>query len=341
MQYNHTHEKAKSFADKALERIAQEKLPCNPIMFEVWYVYYSGHNMDIVRAIDVMVQNQHALNEARLNELYNRLLNDTRRSEEVLSKAEGLVAETMTNVTEAASAVKHKTDDYAVDLQRSVTAMGSAKSAEDIREVATGLMSKAQKMVSENKQLEAQLLQSAQIMNQLREEMESMRREAMTDAMTGIANRKLFDSEVMRLIMNAHQEKKPLSLLMVDIDHFKAFNDNYGHQVGDQVLKLVARTLKEGVKGRDLPARYGGEEFAVVLPETELKAAEIVANALRRAVAEKDIVNRATGERLGKITLSVGAAELRRGEKPSALIERADHALYQAKGAGRNCVVVS
>lgn len=340
MQYNHTPDKAKSFAQKAMERIVQEKLPCNPVIFEVWYVYYSGHNMDVVRAIDVMVQNRTVLNEAKLNELHNQVLNDQRRTEAVLSKAEGLVAETMTNVSEAASAVKNKTHHYAEDLQKSVADMDEAKSPEAIREVASGIMHKAQKMVSENKQLEAKLLQSSQVMHQLREEMETVRRESMTDAMTGIANRKLFDSEVLRLVMTAHQDKKPLSLLMVDIDHFKSFNDNYGHLVGDQVLKLVARTLKDGVKGRDLPARYGGEEFAVVLPETELKAAEIVANALRRAVAEKDIINRTTGERLGKITLSVGAAELRRGEKPAALIERADHALYQAKGAGRNCVVV-
>jgi len=114
------------------------------------------------------------------------------------------------------------------------------------------------------------------VMQQLREEMESVRKEAMTDALTGISNRKLFDVEFYRMVNEAHVEKKPLTLLMIDIDFFKSFNDSYGHQVGDQVLKLVARTLKDGVKGRDLPARYGGEEFAVVLPETQLEGAVCV-----------------------------------------------------------------
>lgn len=341
VQYTHTPEKAKVYAEKALARIAAEKLPAQPIMFELWYVYYSAHNVDVVRAIDLVAQANAPFTEERCNEIYNRLLNNARRSEEVLSKAEGLVAETMSSVTEAASAVKHKTDDYESDIQQSVSAMEGAVTADDMREVAAGVVAKAHKMVAENKQLETQLVQSARMMQELREEMELVRREALTDSMTGIANRKLFDAEIGRLITTAHQDAKPLSLLMVDIDHFKNFNDTYGHQVGDQVLKLVARTLKDGVKGRDLPARYGGEEFAVVLPETDAQGAEIVANALRVAVAEKDIINRATGERLGKITLSVGTAQLKKGERPSGLIERADQALYLAKNAGRNRVVSS
>jgi diguanylate cyclase len=163
----------------------------------------------------------------------------------------------------------------------------------------------------------------------------------MTDALTGLANRKLFDVEFYRMVNEAHNNKRPLSLLMVDIDYFKSFNDTYGHQVGDQVLKLVARTLKDGVKGRDLPARYGGEEFSVVLPETEVEGAIKLANTLREAVAAKEILNRSTGERLGKITMSVGAAQLAANEKTAELIERADAALYKAKHAGRNQVIAA
>lgn len=341
LPYTHKADKAKIYAEKAMARITQEKLPALPPIFELWYVYYSGHNIDVVRTIDLMEQTKISFTEDRCRDLYNRLLNDARRSEEVLSKAEGIVAETMTNVSEAASAVKHKTQDYASEIELSASAMEGAKTADDIREVAQGMMAKAQRMVEENKALETQLVQSAQIMQQMRDEMELVRREALTDSMTGIANRKLFDAEISRLVGHSHQEAKPLSLLMIDIDHFKNFNDTYGHQVGDQVLKLVARTIKDGVKGRDLPARYGGEEFAVVLPETDAKGAEIVANALRIAVAEKDIINRTTGERLGKITLSVGTAQLKKGERPSSLIERADQALYTAKHAGRNRVISS
>lgn len=128
---------------------------------------------------------------------------------------------------------------------------------------------------------------------------------------------------------------------MIDIDHFKSFNDNFGHQIGDQVLRLVARTLTDGVKGRDIAARYGGEEFAIILPETPLSAGVTVGNALRKAVATKDVVNRNTGEKLGRITMSVGVAEYVPQENISELIERADAALYTAKQNGRNQVAAA
>jgi diguanylate cyclase len=128
---------------------------------------------------------------------------------------------------------------------------------------------------------------------------------------------------------------------MVDIDHFKSFNDNFGHQIGDQVLRLVARTLIEGVKGKDVAARYGGEEFVILLPDTTLPAGVAVGNSLRKAVATKDVINRSSGEKLGRITMSVGVAEFTPGEKITDLIERADAALYTAKHNGRNQVAAA
>lgn len=324
-----------------MERINRGSLPPTPSIFELWYVYESGQDAEVTRAIDIILKSGHDMTEDRCIEVHNRFLNTALRSEEALTKAEGLVAETITNVSSAATAVKNKTGENSASLENVATAFTSAKTPEEMKSVAQAMMMQAKKMIEENKALETKLTQSSSVMQQLRAEMETVRKEAMTDALTGIANRKQFDTDFYNMVTEAHGDGKALSLLMVDIDFFKSFNDNYGHQVGDQVLKLVARTLKDGVKGRDLPARYGGEEFAVVLPETELPAAIKLGNALREAVAAKEILNRATGERLGKITMSVGAAQLGVGEKTSELIERADAALYKAKGAGRNQVVAA
>ena len=128
-------------------------------------------------------------------------------------------------------------------------------------------------------------------------------------------------------------------LMLLDIDHFKRFNDTWGHQTGDQVLRLVAMTLKSNIKGKDLAARYGGEEFAAILPETDLEGAVIVADNIRKAVQAKELLKRSTNEKLGRITASFGVAMYKPGDSPSSLIERADRCLYAAKHAGRNRVL--
>jgi diguanylate cyclase len=126
---------------------------------------------------------------------------------------------------------------------------------------------------------------------------------------------------------------------MFDIDHFKSFNDSYGHLTGDQVLRLVGMSLKQTIKGQDITARYGGEEFAVVLPNTALRQALTVADHIRRAVMSKELKKKSTGEMLGRVTISVGVSMLKPGDDTDSLIERADACLYAAKRAGRNRVV--
>ena len=126
---------------------------------------------------------------------------------------------------------------------------------------------------------------------------------------------------------------------MADVDHFKQFNDRFGHLTGDQVLRLVAVAMKHNVKGQDIAARYGGEEFVIALPDTTLRSAVAVADQIRRGVMAKELIKRSSGERLGRVTLSVGIALLHTGDTPQSLIERADACLYAAKRQGRNRVV--
>jgi diguanylate cyclase len=190
-----------------------------------------------------------------------------------------------------------------------------------------------------NDALEARLTASQKEIALLRHDLESVRAESLSDPLTSLANRKHFDQALAKAIDDASIRAEPLSLLMTDIDHFKTFNDNHGHVTGDQVLRLVALVVKHNVKGQDIAARYGGEEFAVVLPNTMLRSAITVADHIRRAVMIKELMKRSTGERLGRVTVSVGVAALRPGDSMASLIERADACLYAAKRAGRNCVI--
>jgi diguanylate cyclase len=140
-------------------------------------------------------------------------------------------------------------------------------------------------------------------------------------------------------VQSALASGEPLSLLLFDIDHFKSFNDSYGHLTGDQVLRLVGLSMKQTIKGQDITARYGGEEFAVLLPNTALRQALTVADHIRRAVMAKELKKKSTGEILGRVTISVGVSMLKQGDDPDALIERADACLYAAKRNGRNRVI--
>ena len=141
--------------------------------------------------------------------------------------------------------------------------------------------------------------------------------------------------------MDSMATGKMLSLLMVDIDFFKKFNDEHGHQIGDEVIKLVARVLQSSIKGQDVAARYGGEEFSIILPDTSIQNAVSVGEHIRKSMASRKIVRRNSGKTFGNITLSIGAAQYEPGEAMSALIERADAALYQAKEGGRNRVMAA
>jgi diguanylate cyclase len=176
-------------------------------------------------------------------------------------------------------------------------------------------------------------------MQAMRNRMESVRMESLLDTLTGLANRRCFDERVEEAVREVVAEGGDLCILMGDVDHFKKFNDTWGHATGDQVLRLVAQCFKGNTKGRDTAARYGGEEFVVVLPQTSVDNAITIADQIRRSVESKKIVKRSTGETLGSITLSIGVAKYIPGEPIADTINRADACLYAAKRAGRNRVM--
>jgi len=157
--------------------------------------------------------------------------------------------------------------------------------------------------------------------------------------LTGLPNRLAFEDFSCDARLAAVESQRPLSVLLIDVDHFKRFNDDFGHGVGDQVLCLIAKVLRERVRDQDLPARYGGEELIAVLPDADLKTCVGVGEAVRKAIAECRITRRASGEVLPGITVSIGVAQLQPGESMADLIDRCDRALYKAKDAGRNRVV--
>ncbi len=325
---------------KTMERIRREDVLPTPENYELWFVYYARSIPEVVRVIDAIVESGQAITDYVCNELYNRFLSDL-RNEESIRNTGAQVQNTILHVSGAVRGVKEATRNYGETLSQVKTKISSAKTESEIQAVVQLATESTRAMIGQSSHLEEMLRQSNEAMEELKKDLEHIRREAMTDGLTGLANRKAFDHEFDRVLREAQQNKAIFTLLMLDIDHFKSFNDNFGHQVGDQVLRLVARTLKDSLKGKDFAARYGGEEFAILLPETNLAGAVVVGNMLRKAVASKDVINRSTGKVLGRITMSVGVAEYMNEKIPEDLIERADGALYTAKHNGRNQVAAA
>jgi len=162
---------------------------------------------------------------------------------------------------------------------------------------------------------------------------------AITDALTGLFNRRYMGNHLSTLIEQAGARGKPLSALMLDIDYFKSINDTYGHDAGDDVLRDLALRVKRSIRGIDLACRTGGEEFVIVMPETDMAVAAMVAERLRRRIAAEPFpINQ--GQRTIPVTLSIGIAALRgQDDNAASLLKRADQALYRAKRDGRNRVV--
>jgi diguanylate cyclase len=201
------------------------------------------------------------------------------------------------------------------------------------------LLNELAKAVSRSSKLEARFVESTRELDTIRDSLNKSEERAKTDALTGLPNRHALDEFFRSVQIAAMEQGQPLSVLLIDIDHFKTFNDNFGHGVGDQVLRLMANVLRERVREYDLPARYGGEELIAVLPGADLATCEAVAERIRRLISECQITRRSTGEILPSITVSIGVAQFQLGESMADLIERCDRALYLAKRTGRNRVV--
>ena len=163
--------------------------------------------------------------------------------------------------------------------------------------------------------------------------------QAQTDGLTGIPNRRTFDEALAREWQAARRDGQPLSLLFLDADRFKLYNDRYGHQEGDELLKRIASTLKKKARRpRDLAARYGGEEFVVLLPNTSRQRAMGIAETIRRAIAELRVLHQDNDGGWVTVSIGVATAEPKADDEASALVEAADAAVYQAKKSGRNQV---
>jgi diguanylate cyclase len=337
MENPKTEECALDLAAAAFEAMERHDIPPTPPNFAIWYSYASGRQPGLDPKQD------HPIGDGRRSaarpdkETYREPPN--RAAAGLRSRPADLeFDEVMAQLLDSLSLTREDVAEYNGDLRTFSECLDDHQLAE-LGSLVASILDETRKVQVRNRHLDTALKASSDEIQNLQRNIVDVREEALTDPLTGLGNRQSFEQGLAEWAQYADANAEPLSLLLFDVDNFKSFNDNFGHQLGDQVLKLVAATLGECVKGRDIVARYGGEEFAIILPKTGLRSACAVADQIRVAVASRELTKKDTGEKLGRITVSIGAAQLRVGERPEEIVARADEALYAARQAGRNCVV--
>jgi diguanylate cyclase len=290
---------------------------------------------ELKRMIDILIAGNKRFDSATSRELFSTYL--------APNSASTVVGEVPEQLKSIMTAAKRFVTDAIADNLTQIQAIGDvaekAESGIDPRSLVECLLDELTKAATRASKLEMNLSETSRELDTIREALNKAEHWANTDTLTGLPNRRALDEFLRASQISAMESGEPLSLLMVDIDRFKQFNDSFGHGIGDQVLRLMANVLRERLREKDLPARYGGEELIAALPGATLTVCEEVAERIRRSVSECRITRRSTGELLPAITVSIGIAQFRPGESMAELIERCDGALYLAKRTGRNRVV--
>jgi diguanylate cyclase len=227
---------------------------------------------------------------------------------------------------------------YSVSLENAGRNLIELTSPEQLRVAIGYLITENNKMRRETGNLQSHLKESHLKIENLRENLEVAEETGMRDSLTSLWNRRAFDKMLAMQVETASQKNAPLCLILSDIDHFKRINDNFGHLIGDEILRLVASTISKNVKGRDFVSRFGGEEFALILPQTSLENALKLAMQIKHQLEIQKWVISKRNEALGAITASFGVAQLQPGELKEGFLVRTDKKLYDAKAAGRNRV---
>jgi diguanylate cyclase len=326
-----------TIALETLDLMRLHGVPATAANYQVWLAYRLAANQPLREALDARIAAGEGFTPEFSAELHERFFTGLGASAQIVLAGER-IARDLGQVLSFLKSAGEKSDDYGRTLESAATDLNRGLAPEQIRQIVSSLAAATLDMANHNQHLNEQLQRSSREIENLRASLESVRVESLTDSLTGLANRRMFDETLRMRIDEARAQRSELCLLLCDIDHFKRFNDTWGHHTGDQILRFLASALQAHARPDFLIARYGGEEFAMILPRVSARLAAQTAEALRAAIQAKRLRRRSTNEDLGQVTVSLGIARLQPGDTPAGFVERADACLYSSKRNGRNQV---
>jgi diguanylate cyclase len=251
---------------RSVDEMGRHEQPVSPQNYEIWLTYFTHAQPEVRQALDRLISSGKPITEQEMEDLYERFFSTTHLSTQVMETG-SRIAHEIADALDALKKAGATTERYGATLNVAADSLANnAIDGDALKRLISVLASATTEMSKQNTQLSHKLAQSSQEMEKLRQSLRQARAEALTDGLTGVANRKLFDETLRLRKEEADQEQTDLSLILCDIDHFKSFNDTWGHQTGDQVIRFVASTMNKFALPDHLVARYGGEEFAIIMP---------------------------------------------------------------------------
>jgi diguanylate cyclase len=324
----------------AMDDLERRGMAPTALNYELW-THFLGHpGGALAKEIERLLASGETITDIIAEGLATSHLPRARMTDQIRQASEQLNRE-LESVAVAIRSAQTSSEKYGQTLAIAGNDLDARLNPGDVRQLVETLSAATRIIQRENQSLEQRLDDSTAEIGRLRDRLEQVRRDAATDALTGLANRKGFDGELARLCDQAELTGEPLCLAVIDIDHFKRFNDTWGHQTGDQVLRYVAGVIARMAPSPRFAARYGGEEFAMIFPAEALTKVHETLESIRQEVASRQLKRRSTNDDLGAITVSAGLAEWGSGEPPDSLVGRADEALYASKHGGRNLVTIA
>jgi diguanylate cyclase len=331
------HEYTFKVAQEALDRIKALGLPADPAGFELWYTYVTSANEPLNRCINAAIGEKGTLSIEEFEKIQEDFTPHSQMSSTIGHVSTKISAE-IDHIVEMLSELILSTAQGRQDCIKASRRLENEADRDTVCAISDTLIESLRTIELQHAALERQLIESKAEVEAANHALAMVTAQANMDSVTGLANRRGFDAALQQATERASAGSAvPFSLLMIDIDHFKLFNDRFGHLMGDTVLRLISAMLRQSVKANDFVARYGGEEFAIILPDADLQGAVAIAEQIRLRVMSRQLKMRSTGEALGRITVSIGIAAFRSGDRARGVVERADAQLYDAKHSGRNC----
>jgi len=322
----------------AFDSVIERGITPTPDNFAIWYEYHSGVNPELRHLVDLLVSAPGRCDDQTMAAVHRKFFAHVREREALRDASERM----QSLLHEVGAVVGDAGQDARSfgDVVRD-TSTAFVAGASPLPLLIQRLREEAQAMAERSEAIGQHLAGAAERIQLLERSLDDMRHDAETDGLTKLHNRRSFDNRLRDTAGKAMNSGEPLALVLIDIDHFKRVNDSWGHQTGDQVLRLVAATLTAESRPGDFVARYGGEEFTMILPDTGPDAAFALADRLRRSFEGRQMVARGSGKIIGAVTVSAGGACYEPGERLSDWVERVDTALYTAKQSGRNRVCMA